>query len=149
MTSLRLVSVGADCGWLSRISIWCQRHLTRTHTRARAPAVSAQIARDVTDGDDIKGRHHARATEWTSATSSKGLVWNIDVLWDLRGAAPEIYKLTPPVAMFTFCCGVARFFAQSRGRKQAEIRKKKEELNPREGRSRAAYYPQFGWFDLK
>lgn len=38
-----------------------------------------------------------------------GLVWNIDVLWDLWGAVHEIYKLLPPVATYTFCCGVTLF----------------------------------------
>lgn len=131
-TAARL-SVGADCGWLSRISIWCQRHLTRTHVRA--PAVSAQIPCDVRHRDDVKDRFHA--WEWQRERArplqkGAGLVWNIDVLRDLRGAVREIRKSLAPVAMFTFCCGVAWFWFK------AVSENKQKYDNPSEGWSLAA-----------
>lgn len=73
MTFLRFVSLSEPtCGWLSRISSWCQRHLTRTCAFALPPSLR-KYSCDVTRRDDIKKRLHAR--EWqreTSATSSKG-----------------------------------------------------------------------------
>lgn len=79
---------------------------------ARTHTVSAQLPCDVTHREDIKKRLHAR--EWRRELARPlqkevGLVWNIDVLWDLRGAVHETYKLLPPVAMFTVCWGVMLF----------------------------------------
>lgn len=104
------LSVGAHCGWLSRISIWCQRHLTCTCVYAHPPSLRKYPV--MSHRDNIKKWLHARELQRERARPLQkevGLVWNIDVLWDLRGAVHEIYKLLLPVAMFTFWGGVTLF----------------------------------------
>lgn len=109
MTFLRFVSrLSRSRLWLI---IWHQHLVSETsdmHVRVRTPTVLTQIP-----CDDIKKQLHAR--EWRKEQARPlqmevGLVWNIDVLWDLWGAKREIYKLLPPVAMFTFYSGVTLFW---------------------------------------
>lgn len=105
------LTVGADCGWLSRISIWCQRHLTCTCVHACPPPLRKYPVKSHT-GMILKSGFILESDKDVARPLQKkvGLVWNIDVLWDLRGAAHEIYKLLLPVAMFTFCCGAPFLF---------------------------------------
>lgn len=111
MTCLRFASVSEQTVVDYPESAFGVRDIWRAHARKHTRRLCANTL-CVTHSDEIKTRLHAR--EWSREQAwplqkEVSLVWNIDVLWDLRGVMHEIYKLLLPVSVFTFCCEVLLF----------------------------------------